>query len=123
SKIKKLEDINPLKNKTKHLTGIKLTAQKIASRAWISLEKVMFGDGKKVSLSTRWKNVNNNKVQRDLYSTFLIMNSKKNLKTTDRNKCFETFDSFLELHNKEIERIRKAEGSRIFSSFGIKKIS
>ncbi|WP_425447384.1 IS4 family transposase [Dethiothermospora halolimnae] len=28
SKIKKLQDINTLKNKTKHLTGIKLTAQK-----------------------------------------------------------------------------------------------
>lgn len=77
----------------------------------------------KVSLSTRWKDINENKVQRDLYSAFLIMNSKKDLETTDRNKCNETFDRFLELHNKEIERIEKAEGSRIFSSFGIKKIS
>jgi len=77
----------------------------------------------KVSLSTRWKDINENKIQRDLYSAFLIMNSKKDLETTDRNKCNETFDRFLELHNKEIERIEKAEGSRIFSSFGIKKIS
>lgn len=77
------------------------------------------GECKKVSLSTRWKDIKGNKVQRDLYSAFLIMNSKKNLETTDRDKCNETFDRFLKLHNKEIERIKKAEGSRKFSSFGI----
>ncbi|MBS4538315.1 transposase [Clostridium sp. D2Q-11] len=75
----------------------------------------------KVSLSNRWKDINNNKVQRDLYSAFLIMNSKKDLEITDRKKCLENFDIFLELHSKEINRIKKAKSLKIFSSFGIKR--
>ena len=44
-------------------------------------------------------------IQRDLYSSFLLMNSKNNLLTTDRDKCINTFNIFLELHNKLITEI------------------
>ncbi|MEA1975724.1 MAG: hypothetical protein U9N10_09315 [Bacillota bacterium] len=42
------------------------------------------------------------KIQRDLYSAFLIMNVKPNLKEIDRDLCNKHYEEFLENHNKEI---------------------
>ena len=60
----------------------------------------------KKSLSQRWVEILGNRLQRDLYSAFLIKNVKDNLKEVDIKKAQEGFDSFVKLHNEEIERMR-----------------
>lgn len=60
---------------------------------------------KKKKLSDRWNDFNGIKVQRDIYSAFLIMNVNTDLKTINKEKCDETFENFLMLHNKEVERL------------------
>ena len=70
----------------------------------------------KKSLSQRWNDFNGRKVQRDMYSAFLIMNICNDLKSFDINKCNERFDNFYKLHNKEIERLK---GNKNLSSIGI----
>lgn len=56
------------------------------------------------------------KVQRDIYSAFLIMNVNSDLKTIDNNKCNETFENFYNLHNKEVDRLK---GNKNLSSIAI----
>jgi len=73
---------------------------------------------KKKSLSERWNNFGDYKIQRDLYSAFLLMNVKDNLYEIDRELCFETFDKFKELHDIEIDRIKNCE-NKLISSMGI----
>ncbi len=41
-----------------------------------------------------------------MYSAFLIMNTKDNLKEVDIDRANVTFENFFKLHNKEIERIK-----------------
>ena len=72
----------------------------------------------KKKLSERWNDFGEFKIQRDLYSAFLIMNVKDNLKEIDREKCFTTWEKFKQLHDKEIERLRNNE-NRLLSSMGI----
>lgn len=50
--------------------------------------------------------INNQWVQRDLYSSFLLMNSNENLNTTNRDKCISRFNNFVKLHNICIEENR-----------------
>lgn len=71
------------------------------------------GTYKKKSLSQRWNDFNGIKVQRDMYSAFLIMNIASDLKSFDIDKCNERFDNFYRLHNLEVERLtgRKNLGS------------
>jgi hypothetical protein len=75
----------------------------------------------KKSLSQRWTSVGKLSIQRDLYSAFLIMNSHGNLQHTDRDRCFDTFEPFLAKHDQEIERLRKTEDLKLFSSFGVNR--
>ena len=72
----------------------------------------------KKDLNERWNDFGDYKIQRDLYSSFLIMNVKDNLKEIDRDLCFKTFDNFKILYDKEIERI-KHSNDKIISSMGI----
>lgn len=72
----------------------------------------------KKNLSERWNDFGDYKIQRDLYSAFLIMNVKDNLKEIDRELCIKTFDRFQELHDIEIGRIKNGE-SKLISSMGI----
>lgn len=72
----------------------------------------------KKDLNERWNNFGDYKIQRDLYSAFLIMNIKDNLKEINRDLCIEAFDNFKEFHNKEIERIRNSN-NKLISSMGI----
>jgi len=60
-------------------------------------------------------------VQRDLYSSFLIKNVDLRGEKIDRKKCIEQFDNFLEMHNKEIEKLKqlKRNNVKILSSIGI----
>ena len=59
----------------------------------------------KKSLSQRWNNFDGVKIQRDLYSAFLIMNIADDLKNFDISKCNERFENFYRLHNLEVERL------------------
>lgn len=63
------------------------------------------GTYNKKKLSQRWNDFNGVKVQRDMYSAFLIMNTAEDLKSFDINKCNERFDNFYRLHNLEVERL------------------
>lgn len=63
----------------------------------------------KKELKDRWNNLDGLKIQRDLYSAFLLMNIKGNLKEVDRDLCFRTFDGFIKLHDEEINRIRNID--------------
>lgn len=63
------------------------------------------GTYKKKSLSQRWNDFNGIKVQRNMYSAFLIMNIASDLKSFDIDKCNERFDNFYRLHNLEVERL------------------
>ena len=59
----------------------------------------------KKKLSQRWNYINGYKIQRDMYSAFLIMNVNTDLKSFDIEKCNGRFDKFYELHNKEVHRL------------------
>ena len=74
----------------------------------------------KNKLSQRWNYFNYNnediKVQRDLYSSYLIKNVNMDLKTINNDKCINNFEIFLEFHDKEIKRL---QGLNNLSSIGI----
>ncbi len=72
----------------------------------------------KKELSERWNDFHGFKIQRDVYSAFLIMNVKDNLREIDRSLCFNEFDNFKILHNREIERFKNSKDKKI-SSMGI----
>lgn len=72
----------------------------------------------KKSLSERWNDFDEFRIQRDLYSAFIIMCTKYNLKETDRQLCINEFKRFKELHDIEIDRIRNSN-NKIISSMGI----
>ena len=74
------------------------------------------GTYNKKKLSQRWNDFNGIRVQRDLYSAFLIMNVAEDLKSFDIDKCNERFENFYQLHNLEVERL---SGHRNLSSIGI----
>jgi len=67
----------------------------------------------KKDLSERWNifDIDDEEVsiQRDLYSSFLIMNVNNLADKVDRDKCFESFDGFKLLHDIEIERLRNSQ--------------
>lgn len=74
------------------------------------------GTYNKKKLSQRWNDFNGVRVQRDLYSAFLIMNVAEDLKSFDVNKCNERSENFYRLHNLEVERLT---GHKNLSSMGI----
>lgn len=63
------------------------------------------GEYVKSELNERCKLIGKDKVQRDLYSAFLLYNYKDE-KTIDRNKCFKEFDNFLKQQNELIKEIK-----------------
>ncbi|MCD5413581.1 MAG: hypothetical protein LR001_01045 [Clostridiales bacterium] len=71
---------------------------------------------KKKKLAKRWNIFDGIKVQRDMYSAFLIMNVNDDLKSIDKDKCSERFESFIKLHNVEVKRL---SGSKNLGSFAI----
>ncbi|TZE80643.1 hypothetical protein [Calorimonas adulescens] len=79
-------------------------------------------DYNKKQLSERWNELiykgKKIKVQRDLYSAFLLQNVES--EKIDRDKCIERFDNFLRLHDKEIERLKNLKKTQtLVSSMGI----
>ncbi|GAA0285353.1 hypothetical protein GCM10008924_00020 [Gracilibacillus halotolerans] len=72
----------------------------------------------KKELGQRWNDFGEFKIQRDLYSAFLIMNVNEDLKTINRESCFSKFNNFKELHDLEIDKIKSCE-NKLISSMGI----
>jgi hypothetical protein len=76
----------------------------------------------KKELNERWNRlpIENEpvRVQRDLYSAYLIMNVQNNLEKIDREACINGFESFKRMHDKEIIRIQSSPIKR-YSSMGI----
>lgn len=72
----------------------------------------------KKELKDRWNVFDGFKIQRDLYSSFLIMNVADDLNSVDRNLCFKTFDDFKIKHDLEIINIKNSSNKKI-SSMGI----
>ncbi|GHU56968.1 hypothetical protein AGMMS49975_21410 [Clostridia bacterium] len=70
---------------------------------------------KKKELSERWNMIDEEKVQRDMYSAFLIMNVDDDLKSINREKCLDRYGKFKQLHDVEIERIKTSAAKRIVS--------
>ena len=70
----------------------------------------------KKSLSKRWNNFNGLKVQRDMYSAFLLMNTNETHDGFDIDKCNERFENFYLLHNLEVDRLT---GKKNLSSIAI----
>lgn len=61
----------------------------------------------KKKLSQRWNELpDGRRIQRDLYSAFLIMNIAKDLKTFDKSLCDATYEEFVVYHDLEIERLK-----------------
>lgn len=65
-----------------------------------------------------WKN-ETFRIQRDLYSAFLIMNVTPTLDGIDRDGCFQHFDRFRVHHDQEICRIKEMSQEKL-SSMGIR---
>lgn len=72
---------------------------------------------RKSKLSKRTKTVNGHKVQRDLYSAFLIMNTNPDLNTFNEQRCNKLFNNFILLHDMEINRLKNTHTP---SSMGMK---
>lgn len=66
----------------------------------------------KKKLSQRWNVIDNIKIQRDLYSAFLIQNVSDDLISIDINLCNEKYDKFVNLHNIEINRLKQLKEMR-----------
>lgn len=66
----------------------------------------------KKKLCQRWNDLSGIKVQRDLYSAFLIQHVNDDLKSVNVELCNKDFDNFLKLHNKEVERLKNIELSK-----------
>lgn len=66
----------------------------------------------KKKLCQRWNDLNGIKVQRDLYSAFLLQHVNDDLKSVNVELCNKDFDNFLKLHNKEVERLKNIELSK-----------
>lgn len=77
------------------------------------------GEYKKKTLGQRWNSLKNgDRVQRDLYSAFLLMNAAPSLCEPDKAKCKKTYRAFFNLHEIEMSRLR-AEEKKHISSMGI----
>jgi len=78
------------------------------------------GKYNKKKLSQRWNYFEYNdeqiKVQRDIYSAYLIKNVNGDLRTVNDEQCINDFDVFLEMHDKELLRL---QGLNNLSSVGI----
>lgn len=73
----------------------------------------------KKDLSARWNNFGEFRIQRDLYSVFIIqIVIGKKLDKIDRENMIKSFDNFKKLHDREVERIKNNE-SKLISSMGI----
>ena len=62
----------------------------------------------KIPLSQREKEIGNRKVQRDLYSAFLIRNADLDFKHPDREKCEYEFEHFADMQDQLILKMKES---------------
>lgn len=67
------------------------------------------GKYKNKNLNERWNDFGEYKIQRDLYSAFIISNVNDDLESIDRERCIVTFERFKNLHDIEIQRLMNME--------------
>ena len=60
----------------------------------------------KKPLGTRYETLEGNRVQRDLYSAYLIKNTNQDLSSINRNACIKGYGKFKEMQDAEVERLR-----------------
>jgi putative transposase len=72
----------------------------------------------KKKLSKRWNHFEQGDVQRDLYSAFLIMNTKDNLREIDVGRANKTWNQFFKQHEQEMERMKQLNKKQL-SSIGL----
>jgi hypothetical protein len=65
----------------------------------------VFDEYIKKKLSQRWNDIDGHKVQRDMYSAFLLMNVNKGLESINKRKCKQRYSDFLILHDAEVDRV------------------
>ena len=63
------------------------------------------GEYTKKQLEERWNDFGKFRIQRDLYSAFLIENTTETFNSVDVGLCNIQWDNFVELHNREITRL------------------
>lgn len=69
----------------------------------------------KKTLDVRWnENIGEFRIQRDLYSAFLIKNTTEDLTSVDLDKCNASWNNFVELHDLEVKRVINS-GSKLLS--------
>lgn len=68
-------------------------------------------DVKLLELAPRVQSIEDEKrrVQRDMYSAYLIKNVNEDLSSINNEQCTIDFDKFLKLHNKEVQRLQGQE--------------
>ncbi len=71
------------------------------------------GEYNKKQLSERWNDFGEFRIQRDLYSSFLIGNTNETLNSVDVNLCNAQWDRFVELHNREIARLKQSSSKTL----------
>ena len=71
----------------------------------------------KIPLSQREKEIGNRKVQRDLYSAFLIRNADLDFKHPDREKCEYEFEYFADMQDQLILKMKES-GLSLRQCFG-----
>lgn len=71
------------------------------------------GEYTKKQLSERWNDFGEFRIQRDLYSAFLIGNTNETLDSVDVSLCNAQWNKFLVLHNIEIERIKHSTSKTV----------
>lgn len=92
-----------LQNKLKYFGKelIKVNTREVKASQYNHLN----GAYNKKKLSQRWNDLDGIKIQRDLYSAFLIQHVNDDLKSIHQGKCTEDFARFLVLHDQEIQRL------------------
>lgn len=74
-------------------------------------------------LSQRWHILSDGtKIQRDLYSAFLIQHTNADLESFDQDSCNEDFSAFLAMHKKAVAKLTAA-GKHLPGSMGIKNVA
>jgi len=63
----------------------------------------------KKEINDRWNDFGDYQIQRDLYSSFLIMNVNNDMETINRDLCFDGFGDFKVLHDIEVKRLKSME--------------
>lgn len=67
----------------------------------------------KKHLSERWNKIGEHRIQRDLYSAFLIRNTTQELSCIDVYQCEKMWDRFVLLHDQEVRRIKANETKQL----------